>query len=365
MTDQINGKLKQSIMLFPKWVKWVIQVAYWTSHLGLMILLYASLELGGTRELILWSLITGSFTLFIFYSFFYFIIPKYLGKRNSLFILLTIVYFVVYPLLKYFIDQQLGLSSLTTIQLNPNGEDASDAFLFGQEIGRRLFTPLWNIPFALFARFMVDWFKNKQFKIMMETQQLKSELALLRNQVNPHFLFNVLNNIDTMVYPHSEEASEAIMKLSSIMRYMLYESDADMVNIEKEITYLKAYIDLQRMRLKLTDKIVFNIDDSLQDVKIAPMLLIPFVENAFKHATRIDQQLTVEVQLQKSTDTIDFTVINSHDPAVAEEKDKTGGIGLSNVKKRLALIYPDRHTLDITSTSGLYQVNLTITPERL
>lgn len=355
--------LEEKNLLYPNWVKWIIQILYWSLHFSINIGLYTAIDGNDFPNVVTWSIVTLGSTLLIFYSYFYYIIPKFLGKNNLKFFLITISVIILYPTLKYLLDQQLGLESLRTLQLNVN-EDSSEAYILGEEIGRRLFTLLWNIPFALFARFMVDWFKNKRIKSIMETQQLKSELALLRNQVNPHFLFNVLNNIDAMVYPHSEEASNAIMKLSSIMRYMLYESDTDLVKIEKEIDYLKAYVDLQRMRLKPTDQINFEINQLIPDVRIAPMILIPFVENAFKHASRIDDRLNIQISLTFDDDATQFQITNSFDPNAEEQKDETGGIGLSNVHKRLDLIYPGKHQLKIEAQDSAYVVNLEITPNK-
>lgn len=354
--------LTEKHLLYPRWVKWGIQVLYWFLHISFHISFYAELDGNEPSTVITWSLVTMGSAISIFYIYFYYLIPKVLGKNNLKFVIVTVLIVIGYPFLKYQLDQLLGLPSLKTLQLSI-GEEITDARRLGQEYGRRLFTLFWVIPFALFTRFMVDWFKNKRIKSIMETQQLKSELAMLRNQVNPHFLFNVLNNIDAMVYPHSEEASEAIMKLSSIMRYMLYESDTEFVNIDKEIVYIKAFVDLQRMRLKPTDEVVFEANNLKSDFKIAPMILIPFVENAFKHASRIDNQLMIHIRLTVEADQMHFNIKNSFDPHTVEEKDETGGIGLSNVKKRLSLIYQHQYQLEISQDEGVYAVDLSIKSE--
>jgi len=363
MTTQTFNLINNQNLFLSRRMKWIIQIVYWSVHLGLQIGLYATIDEDSGVKVLLWALLTGSSTLLIFYSYFYGIIPRFLGKSNLKFLLITIGFILLYPTCKYLLDKQLGLNSLSTIQLDIE-QEKSEAYYLGLELGRRLVTLIWNIPFALFARFMVDWFKNMRIKSQMETQQLKSELALLRNQVNPHFLFNVLNNIDTMVYPYSEEASAAIMKLSAIMRYMLYESDTDFVNIEKEVNYLKSFVDLQKMRLKPTDKISFNVASPIPEITIAPMILIPFVENAFKHASRINDRLHIDIHLSFDDDKIQMKVVNSFDPSLEEQKDHTGGIGLNNVKKRLELIYPSRHLLTIDAQKDEYLVNLEIKSDK-
>ena len=344
-------------------LKWLLQICYWSFYFMMTVGLYTTQQNEPLQETILWVILTGGANLVIFYGYFYHVVPKFLGKNNTRFVLITVATILLYPPVKYLIDQQLGLSSLSAVLLNFSKESNETRILI-QEIGRRFFTLLWNIPLAMFARFMVDWFKNQRIKAIMATQQLKSELALLRNQVNPHFLFNVLNNIDAMVYPHSQEASDAIVKLSSIMRYMLYESDTDWVDISREIQYLQSFVDLQSMRFKSTEHISFEVAVNDPRHKIAPMIFIPFVENAFKHANQVDEKLCVKVKLIENDEKILLEVVNSFDASLITEKDHTGGIGLSNVKKRLQLIYPNRHQLEIVNEEKEYRVNLIIGPEK-
>jgi len=356
-----NAWLKNENGFISNQLNWMIQLIYWFIHFGLLVLLFCLKPESSLTDAFIWLMVTGPFILVIFYSHFYFIVPRFLGKANWKFILICVTYFIIYPPLKYFIDLQLDIDSLASLHLGAEKNTADFEFYNKiQELGRRLFTILWNVPFALFARFSVDWFKNMRIKSKMETQQLKSELSMLRNQVNPHFLFNVLNNIDSMVYPHSQEASNAIMKLSAIMRYMLYESNVEYVPIKKEIEYLNAYIELQKMRLKEVDKISFSIDDSFEHIKIAPMILIPFVENASKHAARINQQIKINILLSFKNNQLKFIVENSHDVQIQEHKDGVGGIGYSNVRKRLELIYPGQHSLNIINQNDSYIVHLDI-----
>ncbi|MEI6898805.1 MAG: histidine kinase, partial [Bacteroidota bacterium] len=152
--------------------------------------------------------------------------------------------------------------------------------------------------YALLIKFVIDWFDAQRMKVELQTQNKASELALLRSQVNPHFLFNTLNNIYSLVYKKSDEAPAAIMKLSSIMRYMLYDTNADRVPLEKEIEYLVSFIELQKLRVKEQNFLEFSIIGSPTGRTIAPMLLIPFVENAFKHSQKGGPLPWIKVQLQ-------------------------------------------------------------------
>ncbi|MBC7450860.1 MAG: histidine kinase, partial [Cytophagales bacterium] len=172
-----------------------------------------------------------------------------------------------------------------------------------------------------------------------------------------HFLFNVLNNIVAMVRLKSEELEPTIIKLSSLLQYMLYETDVEKVLLRNEEESLQNYIDLQRLRFssKLTLNTSFDVKEEWHTIE--PMLLIPFVENAFKHGNGLLNNPEIDIDLQSSNNQLDFFIMNryvSSDTA----KDKTSGIGLTNVKRRLQLLYPEKHTLLIDDNNGWYKVHL-------
>ena len=214
--------------------------------------------------------------------------------------------------------------------------------------------------YALLIKFSIDWFESQKLKSEMINQSQASELALLRSQVNPHFLFNTLNNIYSLVCQKSDDAPEAIMKLSSIMRYMLYDATSDKVLLEKEIEYLQSFIQLQRIRSRQPDFAELAITGNINDKTIAPMLLIPFVENAFKHGSRNIPHPGIKISLISEPDKIVFNVINHLRKNTIASKDLTGGIGLPNIKRRLDLIYPGKYTLEIKEEQGIFSVTLII-----
>lgn len=213
--------------------------------------------------------------------------------------------------------------------------------------------------YALLIRLAIGWYENQKLRAEFINQKQISELALLRSQVNPHFFFNTLNNIYSLVYQKSEDAPEAVMKLSSIMRYMLYDATTDKVLLEKEIEYLKSFIELEKLRLRNKDFVSFRINGSSEGQTIAPMLLIPFVENAFKHANRTVAAPGILVSLDINPGGIEFQVRNSIRRANSP-KDQLGGIGLTNIRRRLELLYPQKYTLDITGDDDLFIVKLLI-----
>lgn len=204
------------------------------------------------------------------------------------------------------------------------------------------------------------WFQNQQMKSELENKNKTSELALLRTQLNPHFLFNTLNNIDSLILTNPEKASDAIIKLSDIMRFMLYDTNTDMVSLEKELNYLKSYIALQQMRFKDSKFVKFVNEGNCNGKTIAPMLFIPFVENAFKHGSKNVKSPGIEIYLTCKEDSISFDVINHFDGTQEMNKDKTQGIGLANTRRRLELLYPGQHELRITRENGFYTSSLKI-----
>jgi len=202
--------------------------------------------------------------------------------------------------------------------------------------------------------------RNKTDKLLLQKQEenLKTELSFLRSQISPHFLFNVLNNMLALSRLKSDQLEPTIFKLSSLMRYMLYEAAEEKVLLKKEIEYLQSYIDLQQQRLGA--KVKLNVMMSLTEdhYEIAPMLLIPFIENAFKHGVGNIEYPQIDIDLYTKNDMLYFMVRNKYNSSVEQIKDKTSGIGLMNVKRRLDLLYGNNHSLLITNRNDCFTVSL-------
>lgn len=191
-----------------------------------------------------------------------------------------------------------------------------------------------------------------------ETEHLKTELSFLRSQVSPHFMFNVLNNMVALARKKSDALEPSLIKLSSLLRYMLYETDEDKVLVEKEVDYLQSYIDLQQQRFGKNVQINTCFKKIENGHTIEPMLLIPFVENAFKHGTGLITDAQIDVHLKVENGELYFSVQNRYSDVATETKDKTSGIGLNNVKRRLNLLYQGRHSLTIKKENGWFTVLL-------
>jgi len=193
-----------------------------------------------------------------------------------------------------------------------------------------------------------------------ENENLKTELSLLRSQASPHFMFNVLNNMVALARKKSDLLEPSLLKFSSLMRYMLYEADEEKVELDKETEYLQSYIDLQQQRFGKNLKLCVSLEAIDDNYEIEPMLLIPFVENAFKHGTGIIEDAQINIRLKAEKNLLHFIVQNKYDPKSIELKDKTSGIGLANVKRRLNLLYGNKHNLLITQKDNWFNVSLQI-----
>jgi len=201
------------------------------------------------------------------------------------------------------------------------------------------------------------WFIDQKRKAELESKNKISEMAMLRSQLNPHFLFNTLNNIDTLIFSNQQKASDAIIKLSDILRSVIYEND-EQVSLSKEIKYIKNYIDLQSLRLKNKEFVQFNYESACLSKKIAPMLLLPFVENAFKHGFKNTASPGIKIDLTCTNDRIVFSIMNKKSQHMEINKDATPGVGLKNTKRRLELIYGSNHQLMIFDENEEYKVKL-------
>lgn len=190
-----------------------------------------------------------------------------------------------------------------------------------------------------------------------ETEQANTtaELTFLRSQLNPHFLFNTINDIYALVYQKSDAAPGALLKLAELLRYMLHEAHHDRVLLSRELNYLNGLIELQRIGAKGNLHLDYQLEGVLNEQLIAPLLLVPFVENAFKHGVLINAAQPVTLQLALTATTLDFYLYNGKN---GQQKDQLGGIGLANVRRRLALLYPNRHTLRVADMPADFQVTL-------
>lgn len=207
-----------------------------------------------------------------------------------------------------------------------------------------------------------DWFELAARQREIENQRLTAELNFLRAQINPHFLFNTLNNLYYLAYTGSSNTTEVINRLSQMMRYMIYDTNANLVPLTKEIEYMQNYISLERLRLNDEIPIGFEIEGDTESVLIAPLILITFLENAFKHGVSNNNPAAwVNIRIRVDENTCTYTVENSKMPQAAEHDErKKSGLGLQNVKRRLELSYPGRYRLKEVNKEDRYFIELKI-----
>ena len=227
-----------------------------------------------------------------------------------------------------------------------------------------VFPLLFILLVSTLYRLLIHKYKFEKKQKEKENEQLKTELSFLRSQISPHFIFNALNSSIILVRKQSEKAEESLIKLASLMRYMLYESDNEKIAIEDEIEYIENYIDLQIIRfeksIKINKKIVF--DETHSSDFIESMLLIPFIENAFKHGSLVLKEPEIQIEISIENNILILRTINkfSTKTNIHGETSKNHGIGLSNVKRRLELLYPKRHELKLDKDGEYFNVYLSI-----
>jgi len=213
--------------------------------------------------------------------------------------------------------------------------------------------------------FLKEWARNELVRNQMEAYQLSTEIKFLKSQINPHFLFNTLNNLFSMAQEKgNDDLADGISKLSGMMRYMIYDSNAESVPLNKEIEYLEDCITLNRLRYAADEvHVIFDYAPQTNGATIAPMLFIPFVENAFKHGIAIGHTSAINIAIVISDQRLTFTCINTNYGAIKKMDDDKSGIGLENIKRRLDLLYHGKHNLQISEENGKYIVKLEIEME--
>ena len=210
------------------------------------------------------------------------------------------------------------------------------------------------------VKIISDWVRHQRERSELQTQTMQSELRFLKSQINPHFLFNTLNNLYALTLKKSDKAPEIVVKLSEMMRYMLYECNEKRVPLQKEVNYIKNYLDLESLRQGKEVEIHFEVQGEVSNQRIAPLMFIPFLENSFKHGlNHAISKGFVHILLDIEDKDIIFHIENSKPDSIPlPEHPRSGGIGLVNVRRRLNILYPDHHTLTVDDQPNLYSVDL-------
>jgi len=295
---------------------------------------------------------------FITFYFFYFLLfPKYLQQKKFL---LSIIYGLLiaigaavigYVLIRYFIES--GRIS----DMDKGGKNGRSTAI--RTIMVMTFIGSICGMIALVLKGFITWFNEIKLKELLREKNYEMEMALIKSKLDPHLLFNTINNIDALILKDAVAASDYLNKLSDIMRFMLYETKADKIFLSKEIEYIDKYIALQKIRTANENYAHFTVTGSTGNKLIAPMVFIPFIENAFKHTNNKKLENAITINIFIEAETIQLVCENRFDARLTV-KQFDSGLGNELIQKRLNLLYPEKHTLDVYKTNELYSVNLTI-----
>lgn len=338
----------------------LLHIFFWICFLALPLLLGPNSASNNPREIdrhFQWNMffvVFGLFNIPLFYFNTEFLLRKILKKRG---VLIYVILLVISLLLMLWFHEELFKWFFP--RMANEGGLRGNGFRRGTSL-RIIFQLLFIVAIGISYRFLSDNMKDQEVKKEEENERLKSELSFLRSQISPHFMFNVLNSIVSLSRRKPEMVEPVVIKLSELMRYMIYETSDSKVSIDREFSYLESYIELQRLRFGNDIKIDFKHKLSSSPSSIEPMLLIPFVENAFKHGVGMVQNPSIEIELNDDKKSLFFSVRNQVSKQNSEIKDESSGIGLANVRRRLELLYPDQHELNIQEKEDRYLVELKI-----
>lgn len=339
--------------------KIALQAGYWISYLILVMVIMGVLygreenvdEARIEKAFIILTFIALLPSAISFYSFYYFIFPTFFQKKKFLqtlifgtFISLGAAMFGYFVLNNYFAD---------TCSDEMGSSDFIGIILF-----MTLITEISGV-IALLMKGFITWFEELKLREDLSKRNHEIEMALVKSQLDPHFLFNTINNIDVLIIKDPELASSYLNKLSDIMRFMLYETKSDEIPLIKEIEYIQKYIELQRIRTANKNYIDLEINGDIDCCKIAPMLFIPFIENAVKHTTnkKIPEAIKIKINIESSQ--INFQCVNKYEN-FGKAEGKEGGLGNKLIQRRLDLLYKGNYVLNVDKQKNQYSVNLSI-----
>ncbi len=315
-----------------------------------------------------WNRMIGDWTnlfllLLLFLINLFVLVPRLLfnDKRSQYFIIVTLMIFVV-AVISLLVHptgppQPPGMG---VRQPNFQSDKSHDLLPFLGTILNNLITAFLIIGSSTALELEYKWRSEQKLRKDAEKEQLKTSLALLRHQVSPHFFMNTLNNIHSLIEIDSEKAQDAIERLSTLMRYLLYDSAQNTIELKKEIEFINSFVSLMQLRHSDEVEVKIRIPDQIPDIKIPPMLFISLLENAFKHGVCYPSKSYIYLEMQIHGNSLVCTIKNSKHKKVTNMYDEYSGIGLANIKKSLNLLYEQDYKLEISDKANEFEVNLTI-----
>ncbi|HPH81401.1 MAG TPA: histidine kinase [Flavobacteriales bacterium] len=337
-----------------KAVVFVIHAGFWLAYLSLLVIIVAAVTNGFSTDIPPKYIAKVGFSFAVlpsfitFYLFYYNLFPKYIKTQKKL---LAFVYGVLFSISSALVG---GLVLSLLFDSNSMFKDSFVSF-FSEIILMTLFAVFAGVMSILIKGF-ITWYDEIKLKEELIEKNHQIELALVKSQLDPHFLFNTINNIDALILKDPEVASEYLNKLSDILRFMLYETKTEKIALSKELEYIEKYIALQKTRTSNENFVHFNLSGKMSNKMISPMILIPFIENAFKHTSNKKNENAITISLAIEENRIVFDCQNKYD----ENKLQVNANGLGNtlIRKRVELMYPGKHQLSITKQDACYTVKL-------
>ena len=331
-------------------------IVFWIAIVVFLSIPYCTQE-GQCFQLSMEILLLTPSQIFFVYILIYGLIPRFLIKKKYLlffflFILSSAAALMILRMIQFYITSNLFYA------------DTKDEWKFYSFL--HFFYGLMSIyiaaGIAATIKLVKQTLKNNKKTQLLAQQKLEAELKLLKSQIHPHFLFNTLNNLYALALHDSGKSAEGILKLSGLLHYMLYECNASRVLLKREIKQIEDYISLEKLRYSKRLKVEFDIIGNIIDKMIPPMIILPFVENAFKHGTSKHlQKAWINISLKSESNKISLIVQNSKSTEVSsDESGYTKGIGLKNVKRRLELLYPGKHNLELNDEENKFTVCMEI-----
>jgi two-component system LytT family sensor kinase len=329
-------------------------ILFWVAHFVFYGVLYGSFE-ENYRQTFFEELLYLPVKIVFTYYTLYFLLPRFLLRGEY-------VQFFLWFLLSSFIAGLAQRYIAFTFDYPLYFPQAlNDPFLYFPKIVKT-FVGIYPVALTAVAiKLLKYWYTNQKAQQVLTQEKLQAELKFLKTQIHPHFLFNTLNNLYALTLKKSDKAPETVLKLSELINYMLYECRSDEVSLSKEIKFIRNYVDIEKMRYGDKLDVDIRVSGAVADRKIAPLILLPFVENCFKHGASEDlQQSWVKVSIDSHTDHLIIKVENSKATDNGHETVRGEGIGVQNVKRRLDLLYPGKHELKIINGEETFLVILSI-----
>jgi hypothetical protein len=367
-------------------IKILLHLLAWTIILGIPLYFFKRWDVG--QDFILVYYIGNIINGIIFYTNYLILVPKYFFGSHKYKYYLSVIFLLTFL---YFISDRSNelvfryVPGRSNIERTDKAEIPDRPFKSDKPIGEwkdisppkgdeppgrppfremhlfnYMFTSLFLVFFSVGMRVLERHSQTEKLQKELEKEKLNSELAFLKNQISPHFFFNTLNNIYSLISINAEDSQKAVLKLSKLMRYLLYDSEQGNTKLSNEIDFMNNYIDL--MKLRISDKISLTVSfpETVKDINIAPLIFIPFIENAFKHGISYREKSFIDISMTAENESLKFRCINSCVKSGEENESGHSGIGLENVTKRLNLLFPGKHDLKINKSETEFEVLLQI-----